>query len=294
MVSESGKKIISVLFRENEEVCVSHDEYGYHSLPLNGLEYQTVELVSPNSQIEPKTISTSEIKLISINPVKGFRRDENVTSFRNFLIEIDSMPLADQLKYADDMLLPYSACVFSGNKSLHFAVCLDDGLPSYKVYYYYANWILRIMAKADQKTKNPTRSIRFPGAIRDGREQKLIKIRPPIKRETLDAWLSQYPGLRPTEFDERINRPVFDQNSKEKQIPTWVWSKLKYGIDKSSGRNVEWFKIASEFGKLGYETDSAIEILEQYFVSEFDFKRSEWATAIKSGIKNGHKKAGIE
>jgi hypothetical protein len=294
MISKTGQLLIETLFKKDEEVCVSHDGYGYRSVPVSHLNYETLELVSPNSDINNKIISTSEIKLIAVNPTQGFRRDENVTSFRNFLIEIDDMPLADQLAYADEMKLPYSICVFSGNKSLHFSVCLEETLPSYKLYYYYATWILRIMNKADQKTKNPTRSIRFPGATRDGREQKLVKLRKRITLETLNAWLSEYNGLRPTEFDESKKPTILPDINREELIPRWVWSKLHLGINPQNGRNLEWFKIASEFGKAGYQNEDTIAFLEQYFTSEFDFKRNEWSTAIKSGVKNGRKKAGLE
>lgn len=294
MISKVGQLFIETLFKENEEVCVSHDGYGYHSVPVSHLNYSTLELISPNSGVQNKTISTSEIKLIAINPTRGFRRDENVTSFRNFLIEIDDMPLADQLAYVDEMKLPYSVCIFSGNKSLHFSVCLEETLPSYKLYYYYATWLLRIMNKADQKTKNPTRSIRFPGAIRNGREQKLVKLRKKITLETLNAWLSQYEGLRPSEFDENKKITIIPDINREELIPRWVWNKLYSGINPQKGRNLEWFKIASEFGKAGYQNEDTIAFLEQYFLSEFDFKRNEWSTAIKSGVKNGRKKAGLE
>lgn len=296
MISESGRQLLDLMFREDEEICVSHDGYGYHSVPLSSMEYETIELKAPpEGKLQDAIINTSEVKLISINPTKGFRRDENVTSFRNFLVEIDSMKLPDQLAYVEGMGLPYSLCVFSGNKSLHFAICLEESLPSYKIYYYYATWILKIMSQADKNTKNPTRSIRFAGALRDDKEQKLVQIGPRITLSDLDAWLSQYNGLRPTEFDsDGKSNVAIDEENKQKHIPTWVWNKLQYGIDKSKGRNVEWFKIASEFGKLGYSNEDAIGFLEQYFASEFDFKRSEWATTVRSGLRNGRKKVGLE
>jgi hypothetical protein len=296
MIAQSGRQLLDLLFREGEEICVSHDEFGYHSVPLTHLDYETIELVSPSDKVENKIISTSEIKLVALNPTKGFRRDENVTSFRNFLVEVDDMPLQDQLTYVGVMNLPYSACVFSGNKSLHFAICLEDSLPSYNTYYYYANWILNVMQKADQKTKNPTRSIRFPGAIRNGKEQKLVSLRPRITVAELTAWLSQYEGLKPTGFGDSSEKRalIADRNLMPKQLPGWVMEKVVGGVDKSKGRNLEWFKIGSEFGKVGYYAEDAIEFLDAYFVSEYDFKRSEWIVAIKSGIKNGRKKAGLE
>jgi hypothetical protein len=291
MIAESGRVLLDMLFREGEEVCVSPDSFGYHSISLSSLDYGTIELVSPSTNVDDKIIDTSEIKLIAINPTKGFRRDENVTEHRNFLVEIDDMPLADQLKYADGMGLPYSICVFSGNKSMHFAICLETPLPSYKMYYYYATWILAVMSKADQKTKNPTRSIRFAGAMRDGKEQKLVKVNKRIGLDELNAWLSQYEGFRPKEFDSTA-KVILPKDSRN--IPDWMWNKLNYGIDPSKGRNAEWFKLAVELGKRGYDAEDAVSFLEGYFNSEFDFKRNEWVTSIKSGIKYGRNKVGLE
>lgn len=295
MISDSGRKLLEILFDEGEEVCVSHDDYGYHSVPIDHLDYETLDLKAPpEGQLQDTVINTSEIKLVAINPIKGFRRDENVTSFRNFLVEIDTGTSKDQLDYVWKMGLPYSVCVFSGNKSLHFAVCLDAPLPSYKLYYYYATWILKVMSKADDKTKNPSRSIRFAGNMRNGKEQKLVHLKTRVSLDTLNAWLSQFPGHRPTDFDETPKNPSKDVVENSRLIPSWVWNELKYGIDKTGGRNVQWFKIASEFGKAGFEVEEAIAILEQSFVSEYDFKRSEWVSTVKSGIKNGRRKAGFE
>jgi hypothetical protein len=296
MIAESGKKLLDTLFNDGEEICCSHDEFGYASVPIDSLSYEVVELLSPNPSKGALVITTRDIKLVALNPIKGWRRDEFVTAHRNFLVELDDGPLADQFDYVKKMKLPYSACVFSGGKSLHFAVCLQDALPSYELYYYYANWILNVMSKADPMTKNPSRSIRMPGAIRDGREQKLVDLRARITLDDLNAWLSAYKGFRPEGFgvEPKRRQQISDDTNKAELLPRWVGYKLKEGIDRSRGRNVEWFKIASEFGKAGYSLEEAVEIMETSFVSEYDFKRPEWMSTVRSGLKNGKRKAGFE
>lgn len=294
MITESGKKLLDILFCDDEEVSVSTDGYGYKSLPLGVLDYETIELESPNAGVGTKIVNTSEIKLVAINPIRGWRRDENVTAFRNFMVELDDGTVSEQFEYVQKMKMPYSVCVFSGGKSLHFGICLQSALPSYEIYYYYANWILNVMSRADQNTKNPSRSIRMAGAIRDGKEQKLVDIKTRITLEELNTWLSNYSGHRPKGFFKESQNQIKQRPANPIQsLPRWVIRKME-NIDKSRGRNVEWFKIASEFGKAGFELEESVEIMEKYFVSEYDFKRAEWLSAVKSGLRNGKKKAGYD
>ena len=209
---------------------------------------------------------------------------------------MDDDTLPKQLKYVKDMEMPYSACVYSGSKSLHFAITLDQDLPSYEIYYYYATWILNVMDKADKNTKNPSRSIRMAGAMREtGREQKLVQIFDRISLSTLNAWLSNFEKMRPKNFfaekREKVERP---ESGRADLIPTWVMFELDNGIDTSRGRNSRWFQLASEFGKAGFSEEETVNFLDEYFTPEYDFKKAEWLIAVRSGVKNGHSKAGFE
>ena len=106
------------------------------------------------------------INMLAINPIEGFRRDKNVTAFRSFLVELDDGKLSEQMKYVKNKNMPYSACVFSGGKSLHFVITLEEPLPSLNLYKQISKWILNVMDKADSQTSNPSRSVRFPGNLR--------------------------------------------------------------------------------------------------------------------------------
>lgn len=294
MIHESGKKMLNLLFNEGETVCVSDDGYGYHSIPLENLGYEVVELESPNEKVGLKTIRTEDLLFVAINPTKGRRMDENCTAFRTFMVEMDEGDLATQLRYVRDMGMPYSACVYSGGKSLHFAITLDKDLPNYEVYYYLSTWILSIMAKADTNTKNPTRSIRMPGALRKGKEQKLVEMMERVSLDDLNAWLSKFEGNRPVGIYSQEKRDRPPDGARTNLIPRWVWKALGDGVDREKSRNVEWFKISSEFGKAGFDCEETIDILDSYFQPEYDFKRAEWITTVRSGVRNGQKKAGFD
>lgn len=291
---DDGRKLLNLMFRPGETVCVSWNKYGYHSIPLSEvLEDKKVTLVPTVDSCVKRGIEwneaafehphTDQLQLISLNPIKGFREDVNATAYRNFLVEMDYGPLDEQLQYAKAIDLPYSAAVFSGSKSLHFLISLDQDLPSYKVYYLMAEWALKIASAADQNTKNPSRSIRIPGAEREpGKFQSLYDWRGPTSLKDFSAWLAAHPDAKPKPPEKRTisEKPDFSK------LKPWVPQRLVKGIvGIKSGRNKEWFAIAVEFAIAGYSEDDAISILEEYFTPDRDFKQKEWLTALKSGFK---------
>jgi hypothetical protein len=219
--------------------------------------------------------------MIAINPIKGQRNDQNVTAMRNFLIEMDNGDMNDQLSYIKSMEIPYSAAVFSGSKSIHFAVCLEESLPSLDVYNFYASWMLAVLSEADQQTKNPSRSIRFPNNYRDGVKQKLLSVRQRISLDHLKNWLSRYPESMPKMRQKVAAKDFYDFN----HVPRWLKKQLIKGIDFTKGRNNTWFKFGLGLGNSGCDEDMALAILEPYFEEEYDFKRHEWEASVKSGVK---------
>lgn len=269
------------MFRPGERACVSVNQFSSHSIPLDNILGDKVTLVSPNDKVLNKTVSTDDLVLVALNPMKsGFRLDENASSFRNFLVEMDYGSIPEQMAYIKKMGLPYSAVVFSGNKSLHFLLSLDTDLPSEGVYRKFSEWILNIITLADQNTKNPSRSIRIPGAKRDtGKYQELIEFNGPVKLETLTDWLKKHPDAKPKEKQRRTvsDKPNFDL------IKPWVSRVLVEGI--TSKRNARWYAVSYEFFLTGHDLDSTIEILGAYFSPDPDFKEREWEATIKSAYK---------
>ena len=285
-MANSSYKLLDLLFNlhSGETFCVSPNKKGYHSIKFDDLK-SNFTLISPPDAYNPAPITTDwqKIQLIAINPIVGFRRDECVTAYRSFLVELDDDSLQNQMKYVKDMGMPYSVCVFSGSKSLHFGIVLDEDLPDENTYRFYAEWILNIMSKADQKTKNPSRSIRCAGNIRveTGKEMQMLEIKERVLYYDLVAWLNNYPDKAP-KIEQRVEGDfAFEING----IPKWIWNKLNYGIDESKGRNNEWFNIFMSFSKAGYSLESMIECLSGYFVPDRDFSRREWEGIAKKAFK---------
>jgi hypothetical protein len=287
---ECTKKIIDLFFEPDEQVCVSHNDYGYHSIPqtmLNG----AIEQVSPTDGIENEYINETDICLMSINPVKGFRRDSNVTAFRSFMVELDDGALSEQMAYIKKSKLPYSICTFSGNKSLHFGIVLEQELPSEDIWRDIAEWILNILPKADQVAKNPTRSIRFPHNMRpNGKKQmqKLLEFNGRVKYNELAKWLQKHPELNPAE--QRKHKKASTPRAVN-GIPQWVLDKLANGIDEDKGRNNEWFGIAMELAKSGFDGDQIIAYTEEFFTPDRDFGEREWKTIMKHAYKRAQRQS---
>lgn len=293
---ETGKKLLSLMFRPGETVCVSHNKYGYHSIPLSEvLTKEKVILVPTPDSCDKRGIEwgpevfehtlSDDLQLVALNPINGFREDANAYKYRNFLIEMDYGPLAKQLEYAKQLKLPYSAVVFSGGKSLHFLVSLDQDLPSEKIWRHMSEWSLNIVTLADQNTKNPSRSIRIPGAKRDDKYQQLVEYVGPTKVADWASWLSEHMEAKPKEAERRKVSDHYDFS----KLKDWVPKRLISGnIGAKLGRNKEWYAIAFEFALAGYPEDVAIDILSKYYSEERDFREKEWLVTIKSAFKNAY------
>lgn len=292
-MDETGKKLLNLMFRPGETICVSPNKFGYHSIPLEVAKSDSVTLVPTEDSLAKRNItleqgiervSSSQLLLCALNPIKGYRNDLSCTAFRNFLVEMDYGPLKEQLAYAKTIGLPYSAVVFSGNKSLHFLISLDKDLPSEKVYRLFSQWILGVATVADQNTQNPSRSIRIPGAYREpDKKQILVEYRGPTKVEDLVAWLNQHPDAKPVIKEKKpVNQ---DDKYSFDRIKPWVWLRLADGLDSHKGRNKQWFSIACEFALAGYSEDDTLDKLKDFYQEDRDFKEKEWETSIKSAFK---------
>lgn len=148
-------KFLNTLFDINQKTCFSSDPYG------------TELTMGP----------TTNDLFFSINPMRISRKDENVTCFRNFLIEIDSLPLEEQIEYVR-LRVPVTSIVYSGGKSYHFIISLVQPLASIEDYRHVAKRLHMLLPMADKSTKNPSRFSRLPGVFRynTGKYQELIKL----------------------------------------------------------------------------------------------------------------------
>jgi len=295
-MKDSQKKFLDLFIDDGESLCVSHNKYGYHSISkqefLSGNKFT---LTPPEgSELKPVDITYDMVNMLAVNPIEGLRSDRDCTSFRGFLIEMDDGPLPEQMAYVEKMGMPYSCCVFSGSKSLHFGIVLDTPLPSLTAYRMVSNWILAIMTKADPKTKNPSRGIRFPGNLRrimdktvvpleERKEQKLLQLKGRISQQELFNWLSKHKDKKPKVASKK--RKKLSGEGSLKNLSRWAKTELKENIPCSKGRNTTWYALAYDFCLAGYSLDDTYSILEGYYVEEYDFARREWEYTLNRGYQ---------
>ena len=182
------------------------------------------------------------------------RADLNVTCFRNFMFEIDSLPLEDQLKLFNNSLIPFSTIVYSGGKSYHAILSVDggaigeehtlEGIDNYK------NIWRRLAARLDKEAtrmgytypeglatfidascKNPSRLSRFPDVPRDnGNRQEVVRIASRISKLEFNELLEKCPKVVSSvkqNFDTPEDEVETVENF-EAVCPPELMRKLKY------------------------------------------------------------------
>lgn len=178
------QSFLNLLFEPGEVTCFTDHATGYKVKPRPDSSdiYFSINALHPSRDLNPSRHWHS--------PFDPRRSDANVVSFRNFLLEIDSMPLNDQVRYVTD-LIPVSSVVYSGSKSNHFVVSLEDPLQNAAEYRQLAQRLHRLVKKADPATKNPSRLSRLPGPVRreTGKKQELLYLGTRISFSELDALL---------------------------------------------------------------------------------------------------------
>lgn len=190
---------VNTLFEPDSFVCYTDHMNGYRAFkqPAAG-----DVLFSINSLLPQDTQPTKNWH----SKYSPRRADCNVAQFRNFLLELDGMPLEEQEKYVRD-LVPVTSITYSGSKSNHFIISLETPLSGLSEYQTWARRLHKLVTKADHTTKNPSRLSRLPFRIRPetGLEQKLIYLGARIPNAQLEALLPELPApTQKTAEEKRI------------------------------------------------------------------------------------------
>jgi len=281
-VDPTGQALLKLLFNEGETICVSNNEFGFHSILLEDALSEEVTLLSPNDTVPIRQCPSSELTLVAINPIRGFRRDESVTAFRSFLVEMDVGSIKDQLGTIDHLKMPFSVQVFSGNKSVHTVITLDEDLPDEKTYRSIGEWLFRIITLADKNCRNPSRSVRIPGAYRGpGKKQRLIRLNKRVTHKELFDWINKFEHLKPVVKEKR----EFSGDGDYSRLSPWARVMMKEGIVFRNGRNQTWFALAVDFALAGFTEEQTIDLLGHKFTEESDFKEKEFLITLGSAFK---------
>lgn len=240
------EKFLQILFQPGETTCFAATATGtsVSHAPKQGDVFVCTNSLHPYKDFAP----TQEWHRTD----KPRRADVNVVSLRNFVLELDHGTLEEQ--YALVMgRVPVSACTFSGAKSLHFIISLQEPLATLSQYKHMAARLLKLVPEADPSCRNASRLTRLPGATRPetGMPQKSMYLGGRISREELECRLpavEQYVVRPRTEAEVRSYvSPLIVQAS---QNPDEFMAER--GIQ---SRNLLFYYIGQRFNDVGMEAE---------------------------------------
>lgn len=189
------RDFFNTLFDNGQSTCFTYSPYGTFTKLVSDFISQPDRsqyfCINALSELDVN-FANSNSKNAALN--KGRRASSNVICYRNFLIECDGIDLDSQIKHIKESGIPFSTAVFSGSKSIHLIVSLEN--PVATMAEYKTMW-LRIAAAfnglhnyADSSTSDCARLSRIPNALRDnGNIQELLKVTKRISDETIYSWL---------------------------------------------------------------------------------------------------------
>ena len=249
-----------LLFRDGEKICLGHTIF----------EIKTKDW---------RFGTTNTWEYFSTNPLKGTRSAANVSEFRNMLFEFDKGSRAEQVAMIKTTRIPFSTLVWSGGKSHHLIIALDEDLGSKETFREYWLAVAAVMKKydvfPDEACKDPSRLSRCPDSIRKDRneEQTLLVVKKRVTRQELDEYLSMHsvshkdfaykvqPALPPLEISA-------DDDAK--------WKVIKKALNKEFGNfgegNRHNFRLKAYWlcKSVGFSMQTAVSYVDSEFWMEGD------------------------
>lgn len=248
------QKFLSTLFDADQATCFSPDAKG------------TEVTLAPNPGDIFFCINSLNSTL-DANPSEPWHRvdlprraDHNVICFRNFLLEIDNMPIEQQIQYVRDRV-PVTAITFSGKKSYHFIISLTEPLPDYDSYMKFSRGLHRLLGPAiDPATKNPSRLSRLPGVVRPdtGLLQELVYLGSRINAADL-------PKFPPSPYAVDQTKPKNVVFVTQQLLELSSIGPDKFIAQHFSGRNQLFYWVGKRAVELGYTRDQKKSLVDRVY-----------------------------
>lgn len=133
----------------------------------------------------------------------------NVACYRNILVEMDKGTLEEQEHYIEQVLkMPFTTKTFSGKKSYHYIISLDEPLANKSEYDQVVRLLFGVIGIMDDSCKKSCNLSRTAGAVRVSEEgergavQKLMEARSRVSQGELKDWLFKRPNLPPPRMSQ--------------------------------------------------------------------------------------------
>lgn len=178
-----------LLFDAGESTCFADNPKGTRILPISFFDARRHAFFSINP-IDGKR--DNDPIAAYHHALKPRRADANVLLYRNLLVEMDGVSLTEQLEHVEGIKMPFSSCVYSGGKSYHFIISLQNPLESRASYDEMVRRLYFVLGdRIDSSCKNPSRLSRAPGHLRSEKMkfQSLRDLRSRVDNSLLEEWL---------------------------------------------------------------------------------------------------------
>lgn len=243
-------EFFSVLFNKDENVCFGRDLYDTAASPVNKV---------------PRNC-----EFFTLNPIRTRRRGEDVTAFRNILIELDKDSIKKQLNRIKKIGVPYTSLVFSGGKSIHCIISLEQPLKDREEFtrYVFLAWMAYGFNKIDNSCKDPARFTRFPNTVREdtGKVQDLIELKERIPNELFLSWCKSRLGAN--KFREMYYppiKPIYRIVSTKKTFSDATRNLIENGETEMPSRHSAFVTAVVQLKKSGYDDDEIYDLLADRF-----------------------------
>jgi len=205
---------------------------------------------------------------ITLNPFKPYstRSNDNVAAYRNFLIEFDEVPLEVQEKLIEESGIPYTSQVFSGNKSYHFAVSLEEPLQDLDLWKSLWRKIYTALPDMDSKSDRPCAFMRTCWGLnyKTGTQQQLVKLGQRVPNKLFYEWASKY-----SEREIKTEKDLFeatDSTSVANNVGMSAWTavfletgKLMQVDQGQCSRHDSLRNVLLDLKKASFKLDDAVE-----------------------------------
>ncbi len=254
------KDFLSAVFNPDESTCFTADIKGVRVFPA----------FAPPPDACFVAINPLHPKL-DLNPTAPYhfqdlprRADINCVAYRTILCEFDKITLDEQLAFIEHTGLPVTTLTYSGGKSIHALLVLDQDV-SREVYDRTVRKVFKALGnEVDIANKNPSRLSRLPGAVRgNGNTQDLISVRERIRLGHLEEWLENRGIFDAPEapvqihFDGILNERLGSGKVSENTM------RFLMGTYEEGSWNIQLFKACCELFKKGNDYAQVVRMCEQ-------------------------------
>lgn len=285
-----NNKFFTILFDAGQHTSFAAHKKGTKVYPVSShgskpwANLFTINALHPSQDLKP----TEEYH----HADKPRRADHNVVCYRNILVEMDHMPVDEQMDFINDLGMPYSVATFSGSKSIHFIISLEEALVSENEYRHLCERVHKALGGkevVDVACKNPSRFSRFPNMPRNDKDnviQTLLGLRSRVHNQDLLTWIESKIGPdvqeAAREYAERSGKPYIGDNTITPggTLNGFTLNLLMMGAPEGE-RNQSVFKAGCDFCKCGYDLDEAISRIQD----AVDLPAQEVEQTVKSAYR---------